>query len=167
MKTTTIISFIFLFLLISSFVVWDLNGESDISSNKEINNNLINQKQDLVDENKITKESKTRVKINPEKRKQKVEFESVKEYAQKNAGSVILGRPSDSSIAFNIIATKDMSASIEYGFFSGSYTKKTDTIISEEGDPIVIEIDKLNANTDYYYKVGYQTEKGEFKSINS
>ncbi|GEM_PF-4312552 len=48
---------------------------------------------------------------------------------QEYAGSELLGRPTDKSIAINILAPAGMAAYVEYGNSSGKYTNQSATFI--------------------------------------
>jgi len=71
-------------------------------------------------------------------------------------GSTILGTPTDKSITINMLAEKGVEAVVDYGTVSGSYDFKTDVHKSEQGEPVVIEINQLKSNTKYYYRVHYK-----------
>jgi hypothetical protein len=75
---------------------------------------------------------------------------------QEYAGSELLGRPTDKSIAINIIAPVGMAAYVEYGNASGKYSNQSATCISANGEPIEISITNLAANTRYYYQTHYK-----------
>ena len=71
-------------------------------------------------------------------------------------GNTILGTPTNNSITINMLAEKGVEAVINYGTISGSYDFKTDMHKSEQGEPVVIEINQLKSNTKYYYRVNYK-----------
>ena len=71
-------------------------------------------------------------------------------------GNTILGTPTNNSITINMLAEKGVEAVINYGTISGSYDFKTDMNKSEQGEPVVIEINQLKSNTKYYYRVNYK-----------
>lgn len=77
---------------------------------------------------------------------------SVTQMLQQNAGSVLLGKPTDKSITINIIATVGMAGYVEYGTVSGIYTQKSETLNSLTGEPLEIVLSNLLPNTRYYYK---------------
>lgn len=172
-KTNVIlISLLSVFLLITGFVLWDLylnkekiitnNSSTNISSNQ--NNNfqitqptLTNKTQQTT---KKTPGNKTRqsqqTNTNATKTGQKTTYLSVTQFSEQNIGSPILGRPTDNSIALNIIAVKGMQAYVEYGLSTGIYNFKSTTYTSQNGEPIVVELTNLNKDTKYYYKVNYK-----------
>jgi len=70
--------------------------------------------------------------------------------------NVILGRPTDSSIAISILATEVQSAYIEYGITKTSLNKKTPIYNLDPSTPQVIELTGLKANTKNYYRLRYK-----------
>ena len=70
--------------------------------------------------------------------------------------SQVLGRPTDRSIALNLLAPNDLESYVEYGTKAGSYNGKTETAQSKAGQPVEIAIDKLKANTQYFYRLRYR-----------
>lgn len=71
--------------------------------------------------------------------------------------NVILGRPTNNSIALSILASEKMYAYIEYGYTKTKYTSKSPTIAIEAGNPAVMDIKNLRANSKIYYRVRYAT----------
>ena len=74
-------------------------------------------------------------------------------------GTELLGRPTDHSIALNVVADTGMEAYVEYGAAPGVYTKKTAVVTADAGEPLEIQIDKLAPDSRYYYRLMYR-EKG-------
>jgi uncharacterized protein (TIGR03437 family) len=72
------------------------------------------------------------------------------------AGTELLGRPASNSVTVNVAADKDLEVYFEYGTASGSYTAKTETKRFTRGTPFELVIDKLQANTRYYYRMQYR-----------
>lgn len=70
--------------------------------------------------------------------------------------NVILGRPTDSSIAISVLATEPQSAYVEYGITKTSLNKKTPIFNLDPSTPQVIEITGLKANTKNYYRLRYK-----------
>jgi hypothetical protein len=68
----------------------------------------------------------------------------------------LLGRPTDNSITLSVLAPTDLASFVEYGIKSGEYTRKTAVAKSKAGTPIEILIEKLKANTHYYYRLRYR-----------
>jgi hypothetical protein len=75
-------------------------------------------------------------------------------------GSELLGRPTNNSITLNVIADMDIDAYVEYGTTSGSYPDATSTVSGTANEPLEIVIDGLEANTRYYYRLGYSADGG-------
>lgn len=67
------------------------------------------------------------------------------------AGNLVLGRPTGSSITANILAAKGLEAFIHYGTVSGDLDLSTGHFTSDDGAPIEITIGGLAPNTEYYY----------------
>jgi hypothetical protein len=74
-------------------------------------------------------------------------------------GTELLGRPTDHSITLKVVADAGIEAYVEYGTAPGVYTNITKVVIADAGDPLEILIDKLEANSRYYYRLKYR-EKG-------
>jgi hypothetical protein len=71
----------------------------------------------------------------------------------------ILGRPTDKSITINFVPAKNMYVYFEYGTSSGGYSALTSEINTEAGKPTEILIEKLSADTRYYYLMRYKLKK--------
>ncbi|KYC52088.1 MAG: PhoD-like phosphatase [Candidatus Methanofastidiosum methylothiophilum] len=164
-KKTLFLIFLLLFFLITlSFVVWDLSGrESTFTPSNSQEHSQGTNNADISD-NPVNKETtKTQAKQNKGvNTNQKNDFLSVAEFTENNIGSTILGRPTDKSIALNIIASKGMEAYVEYGTAPAIYSQKTSIFASVDGDPIVVDIENLEPDTEYYYRVSYRKWGGEF-----
>lgn len=70
-----------------------------------------------------------------------------------NNSNVILGRPTNSSVAISILATEPQNLYVEFGTSRNSFLKKSSTIKADQGIPAVIELTGLKANTKYFYRV--------------
>ena len=70
---------------------------------------------------------------------------------------VLLGRPTDHSIAVSVLSTNALQAYIEYGTQSGVYTGQTATSPLTNGMPAIVTISLLQANQQYYYRMRYST----------
>ena len=70
--------------------------------------------------------------------------------------NVILGRPTDSSIAISVLGTEAQSVYVEYGTSKTALVKKTAPVALTVGIPLVIEISGLKANTKNYYRLRYK-----------
>lgn len=65
----------------------------------------------------------------------------------------ITGRPTDKSIAINILPAVDMQIIIAYGTNSGSYTAQTAPVNLVANTPREIELTNLTPDSPYYYKI--------------
>lgn len=70
--------------------------------------------------------------------------------------SQVLASPTDHSITLNILAPNDMESYVEVGTQPGKYTSKTQVVKSTAKAPFEVAIDKLKANTRYYYRLQYR-----------
>jgi uncharacterized protein (TIGR03437 family) len=68
----------------------------------------------------------------------------------------LLSRVTNTSVTVNVEVDKDIDIYFEYGAVSGTYTGKTDTRRVVAGAPVEMLIDKLQANTRYYYRSQYR-----------
>ena len=69
------------------------------------------------------------------------------------AGNLLLGRPTNDSVGVSVLATAGMEAYAEYGAAPGAYTGRTATLASSNAEPIVIRMDGLRPDTQYYYRI--------------
>jgi len=76
-------------------------------------------------------------------------------YAQEK--SIILGRPTDTSITASILFDQNVYYYIEYGTVSGAYPFVTTTYTNVSNIPDEIDLVNLVANTKYYYRMVYKT----------
>ena len=74
--------------------------------------------------------------------------------------NLILGRPSNSSIAISLMSTESISAGIEYGTNGKTFASKSATIQLTPNVPSVFDLKNLKSNTKYFYRI-------RFKSLNS
>lgn len=72
------------------------------------------------------------------------------------AYSEILGRPTNTSIAVNILFGKQSEVYWEYGTATGNYTGKTTTSTASKDVPLEVELTNLTTDTKYYYRVRYR-----------
>jgi hypothetical protein len=66
--------------------------------------------------------------------------------------TTILGRPTDRSIAVSVLSPTDLDAHIEYGTTPGRYTAKTQTSRIEARKRFEITLERLQPDTQYYYR---------------
>jgi PKD repeat protein len=74
--------------------------------------------------------------------------------------SIVLGRPTDSSIAGSVLAAPGTEVYLEYGTEPGSYSGTTLTDAVSTAFPVAVSIRGLRANTRYYYRARYRS-RGE------
>ena len=70
-----------------------------------------------------------------------------------NTCNVLLGRPTDHSIAVSILSSNDLEVCVAYGTLSGLYGSQTATNTVVAGVPTVITLDSLSSGQNYYYRV--------------
>jgi len=68
----------------------------------------------------------------------------------------ILGRPTNTSVTVNVVPAQELEIYVEYGGQSGAYTLKTQTVKAPARQPIEVVLDRLQPNTQYYYRVRYR-----------
>lgn len=78
------------------------------------------------------------------------------DYLQAQEKSIILGRPTDTSITASVMFDRPVQYYLEYGKQSGSYTSTSNIYISATNTPDEIDIRNLTANTKYYYRMQYR-----------
>jgi hypothetical protein len=67
--------------------------------------------------------------------------------------SVILGRPTDTSITANVLSAEPREGYIEYGLAAGSFTGKTDLVKLPAGTPAEVLLDRLDRDKRYFYRL--------------
>ena len=81
--------------------------------------------------------------------------------------NLVMGSPTDKSILASVVLEKGSQAFIEYSKKPGSFTTKTETILSEEDEPTEILIHDLEPNTTYHYRLVYKLpDTNEFVRTN-
>lgn len=73
--------------------------------------------------------------------------------------SAVLGRPTDKSIALNLLSKSDIYAYLEYGASASSYGAKTEEIKLTAGLPKEVEIRSLAADREYFYRVMFRSDQ--------
>ncbi|MCX6439511.1 MAG: hypothetical protein NT101_05800, partial [Actinobacteria bacterium] len=71
----------------------------------------------------------------------------------------VLGRPTSTSIAINVLSSEQVSAVIEYGTTKTRYSSKSKEQMVAPSSPVVFEIDGLKAGTKVYYRVSYKASE--------
>lgn len=67
--------------------------------------------------------------------------------------NIILGRPTNSSIAISVLSTQALDCYVEYGATASSLSSKTSTISVGAGSPSVIELKNLKNGAKYFYRL--------------
>ena len=75
--------------------------------------------------------------------------------ATPSIANVILGRPTNNSVAASILASEKISAYIEYGYTKTKYTGKSATLEIDPTNPGVIDLKGLRASSKVYYRLRY------------
>lgn len=75
---------------------------------------------------------------------------------------LMLGRPTNNSVAISLISNRDISAYIQFGTSKTRYSGKSATQKISSGTPSVFDLANLKPNTLIYYRVAY-TEPGSSK----
>ena len=70
--------------------------------------------------------------------------------------NVILARPTSTSITASLLFNKNMDVYYEYGKTPGSYNLKTNMVAVSSEIPSLTDINNLEANTKYYYRIKYR-----------
>jgi len=71
-------------------------------------------------------------------------------------GTMVLGRPTDTLIAANLIAPTAMSVYLEYGPISGAFERRSETVDLMAGQPRELELRNLVANTRHHYRIRFR-----------
>ncbi len=71
------------------------------------------------------------------------------------AGEELLGKPTNASIAINIVPNTTIEYHYQYGTAPGSYTGQTSNHTATGGQPHEVTIPGLNSDTKYYYRMRY------------
>ena len=81
---------------------------------------------------------------------------STADIAVSKAGSIsisyVLGRPTDNSVALNLISPQDLKGFVEYGFAANKLLKKTDIKSLVSGQPTEFELTDLKPNSKIFYR---------------
>jgi hypothetical protein len=77
-------------------------------------------------------------------------------FLQAQTHSIILGRPTDTSITASIMFNQNVEFYLEYGVKTGIYTKTTNNFTTPANTPAEIDVNNLIANTKYYYRMQYR-----------
>ncbi len=75
-------------------------------------------------------------------------------------GKELLGRPTNSSISINVVPDSNITLYYQYGMTSGGPYVNTSQVTATGGQPKVVTISGLTADTKYYYRMLYSTDSG-------
>ena len=71
-------------------------------------------------------------------------------------GNIVLGSPTQTTIKASILSPDQSgSISISYGTTPGAYTAQTSASLLQAGTPLVLTLNSLTANTQYYYRLNF------------
>jgi phosphodiesterase/alkaline phosphatase D-like protein len=70
--------------------------------------------------------------------------------------NIVLGRPTDQSVAMSIFSDSNMEAYIEYGSVSGNYANQTTALNIQANIPIEFLVDNLQTDSRYYYRIRWR-----------
>ncbi len=73
---------------------------------------------------------------------------------------VLLGRPTDHSVAASVLAGANLEAYLEYGTTAGVFSRETPLSVVAAGTPAVLTMDSLLADTSYRYRLRYRVPGG-------
>lgn len=68
---------------------------------------------------------------------------------------VLLGRPTDSSIAISVMSSKKVKAFVEYGFTKTKYSERTSTLEIDPGVPVIFDLVDLRQDATIFYRVSF------------
>jgi phosphodiesterase/alkaline phosphatase D-like protein len=72
-------------------------------------------------------------------------------------GTIILGRPMDTSITVSLLSNDTLETYLEYGITPGVYTNQTSIITIVSQIPTEIDLTNLQSNTQYYYRLCFRS----------
>jgi len=75
------------------------------------------------------------------------------QYGPAESLSQILGRPTGDSVTLSVLSTSDLEAYVQFGEAKGRYSRKTDTLRSNAGSPFEFQLDGLQPDTRYFYRL--------------
>jgi hypothetical protein len=75
---------------------------------------------------------------------------------------IILGRPTDRSVAASVLSYAKAEGYIEWGRASGEYPNRTATVELAAGEPATLFLQELTPDTQFFYRFRSRTGQGEF-----
>jgi PKD repeat protein len=70
--------------------------------------------------------------------------------------NIVLGRPTNTSVAASVLLEAGTDAYLEYGTAPGTYASASRVATSSAGEPVTLTVDGLRPNTRYYYRARYR-----------
>ena len=77
-------------------------------------------------------------------------------FAALNTPNLVLGRPTDTTITFNVLADTNLVAYFEYGTQSTVYASQTPATNLIANQPLEVDLTGLRTDTRYYYRLNYK-----------
>jgi hypothetical protein len=78
-------------------------------------------------------------------------------------GDILLGRPTDKAISVSVMSFRDTQVYLEYGSASGDYSSSTQVQDMSADDVYVFEIDGLNGDAEYFYRVRFKSNTSQIE----
>ena len=75
-------------------------------------------------------------------------------------GPELLGRPTNDSVALNIVSSMAIEAYVEYGTQPATYPFQTSAVSASANEPLNLLVSGLQSDTRYYYRVVYRPASG-------
>ena len=72
---------------------------------------------------------------------------------------VILGRPTRESVSVSVLTFRELEVFVEHGTASGNYQRKSATVRLKAGEPAVLELTGLTANTRQFYRLRHRADR--------
>ena len=79
--------------------------------------------------------------------------------------NIILGRPTDDSIAIHALAVEGTRVFAEFGTGPGAYAERTDIVEASADNIAAIDLEGLSADTRYYYRLTYQEPVTQMRAV--
>jgi hypothetical protein len=76
-------------------------------------------------------------------------------------GDVLVGRPTDQGASISVMSFSGNQVYVEYGSASGSYSDQTEPLEIPADEVHVFELEDLESNTEYYYRLRFRTEDSQ------
>ena len=76
-------------------------------------------------------------------------------------GNILVGRPTDTSVAISLLVFSDNEVYLEYGSSADQYTHSTDAQLIQEDDTYVFDVNNLEANTEYFYRIRFRADSSQ------